>query len=245
MSAGDLDRRAFIELVGGATAGALVGGRETGTQAGATSPSAAPSWIGPRPPAPAWCDTPMRWAQLVLVENDPGQFDAAFWLDYFKKVHADAACLSAGGIVAYYPTEIPLHHRSAWLGSSDPFGELVRGCRAQGMAVIARTDPHAARDDVAKAHPDWIAVDGDGQPRRHWSNPELWITCALGPYNFEFMTAVHREIVTRYEVDGIFTNRWAPQTDCSCEHCRRNFRAASGRELPRTTDARDPDRRAW
>ena len=55
-----------------------------------------------------WFDKPMRWAQLVLVENDPGNFDPDFWLDYFKRIHADAACLSAGGIVAYYPTNVPL-----------------------------------------------------------------------------------------------------------------------------------------
>ena len=55
-----------------------------------------------------WFDKPMRWAQLVLVENDPGQYDPQFWLDYFKRTHSDAACLSAGGIVAYYPTKVPL-----------------------------------------------------------------------------------------------------------------------------------------
>ena len=85
----------------------------------------------------------MRWAQLTLVENDPGRFDPQFWLDYFRRLHADAATLSAGGIVAYYPTKIPLHHRSAWLGQSDPFGDLVAGCRKLGMRVVARTDPHA------------------------------------------------------------------------------------------------------
>ena len=113
--------------------------------------------------APAgWFDLPMRWVQLALVENDPGQFDPKFWLDYFRRLHADAATLSAGGIVAYYPTKVPLHHRSAWLGDSDPFGALVAGCRAMGMHVVARTDPHAARDEVRQAHPDWIAVDEDG-----------------------------------------------------------------------------------
>ena len=75
----------------------------------------------------SWFDRPMRWAQLTLVENDPGRFDPDFWLDYFKRIHADAATLSAGGIVAYYPTDVPLHHRSDWLGSSDPFGYLVKG----------------------------------------------------------------------------------------------------------------------
>jgi hypothetical protein len=195
--------------------------------------------------APAWCDRPMRWAQLTLVENDPGRFDPQFWLDYFRRIHADAACLSAGGIVAYYPTAVPLHHRSAWLGTSDPFGTLVEGCRTLGMHVIARTDPHAARDEVQRAHPDWIAVTADGKPRRHWANPELWVTCALGPYNFEFMTAVHREIVSRYRVDGIFSNRWAGHGQCWCEHCRANFRAATGLELPSSQDPKDRTRREY
>ena len=35
-----------------------------------------------------------------------------------------------------------------------------------GMHVVARADPHAARDEVREAHPDWIAVGEDGQPRR-------------------------------------------------------------------------------
>ena len=200
----------------------------------------------PTGPDPAgWFDRPMRWVQLTLVENDPGRFDPAFWLDYFRRLHADAATLSAGGIVAYYPTKVPLHHRSAWLGSSDPFGALVQGCRALGMQVVARTDPHAVRDDVRIAHPDWIAADARGEPVRHWANRDLWVTCALGPYNFEFMNDVHREIVSVYKVDGIFANRWAPQSECFCTHCQQNFRQASGRELPGTTDPRDPLRRQY
>src|SRR5438105_2579997 len=129
-----------------------------------------------------WFDRPMRWVQLTLVENDPGRFDPAFWLDYFRRLHADAATLSAGGIVAYYPTEVPLHHRSTSLGKTDPFGTLVTGCRALNMNVLARVDPHAVRDEVKQAHPDWISTTAAGEPRRHWANPELWVTCALGPY---------------------------------------------------------------
>jgi hypothetical protein len=187
----------------------------------------------------------MRWAQLTLVENDPGQYDPGFWLDYFRRTHSDAACLSAGGCVAYYPTRVPLHYRSRWLGKSDPFGELLAGCRKLGMVVIARTDPHAAHQDVFDAHPDWIAVDAEGKPRRHWAMPELWVTCALGPYNFEFMTEVHREITSLYRVDGIFSNRWDGSGMCYCEHCRNNFHDATGMDLPRTVDPQAPDRRAY
>jgi hypothetical protein len=217
---------------------------KTSVVAGAYAVLASP-WTIAKENEEAWFDRPMRWAQLVLVENDPGRFDPDFWLDYFNRIHADAACLSAGGVVAYYPTNVPMHHRSAWLGDSDPFGYLVKGCRKMGMAVIARTDPHATWDEVYKAHPDWIAVESNGRKRRHWSNPELWVTCAMGPYNFEFMTKVHKEIMTLYQLDGIFSNRWAGHGICYCEHCVKNFKSYSGMDLPRTTERDNPAYRKY
>src|SRR5579859_5966494 len=70
-----------------------------------------------------WYDRPMRWFQLAFVEDDPGNYSPDFWLQYFKSIHADAACLSAGGCVAFYPTKIPLHYKSKFLKDTDPFGE--------------------------------------------------------------------------------------------------------------------------
>jgi hypothetical protein len=183
--------------------------------------------------------------QLTLVEDDPAHFDPAFWLAYFDRTRSDGVCLSGGGCVAYYPTEIPFHHRSAWLGGRDVLGELILGCRKLGMSVLVRTDPHATYDDLKAAHPDWIAVDADGKPRRHWSSPEMWVTCAYGPYNFEFMTTVHKEIMSRYRADGIFLNRWDGNGVCYCTHCQEDFRTATGFELPKNTSLEDPARRAW
>jgi len=235
-----ISRRDFLQV---AAAGAVL--TTAGTHKLDPGLPQSPAASGQGVPA-GWFDRPMRWVQLTLVENDPGRFDPKFWLDYFQRLHADAATLSAGGIVAYYPTEIPLHHRSDWLGTTDPFGDLVKGCRALKMNVVARTDPHAVREEVRKAHSDWIAVNRNGEPVRHWANRELWVTCALGPYNFEFMDQVHREIVGKYQVDGIFSNRWAPQGgDCYCVHCQKNFKDATGLELPRTSDPRDPGRRQY
>ncbi len=192
-----------------------------------------------------WFDKPMRWAQLTLVENDPGQYDPDFWLDYFSRTHSDAACLSAGGIVAYYPTKIPFHHRSLWMGESDPFGYLVKGCRDRDMVVIARTDPHAIWPDAFDAHPEWAAVDREGHKRRHWSNPELHVTCALGPYNFEFMTGVHREIMSLYSIDGIFSNRWAGHGICYCDSCQQLFQDFASMALPESNQRLDPVYQKW
>jgi hypothetical protein len=194
---------------------------------------------------PEWYGRPMRWMQLAFVEDDPGHYDPKFWLDYFRRVHADAACLSAGGCVAFYPTKVPFHYRSKFLGNGDAFGEMAEGCRKLGMNVVARTDPHAAHQDVYDAHPEWIAVDEKGQKRRHWADPELWVTCALGGYNFEFMTDVTIEIVQKYKVDGIFSNRWSGSGMCFCKSCQVLFRDYSGHDLPRTADPHDPVRRQY
>ncbi len=230
-------RREFLETTAAGAALTLVpfaiGGLVADPRSGAIAP------------APSWVDKPMRWAQLTLVEDDPETFDLAFWLDYFRRTRSDGVCLSGGGCVAYYPTAIRFHHRSQWLGERDLLGELVTGCRRLGMVVIVRTDPHATYDDAAEAHPDWIAVDAAGRRRRHWASPEMWVTCGLGPYNFEFMTEVKREIMSRYRVDGIFVNRWDGSGTCYCEHCRRNFADATGRELPRSDDRADPSHAAY
>ena len=232
------NRRTFVKQAAGVAAGCLVaGGVEFawGTEV-AEAQAAAPG---------EWYDKPMRWGQIGFVEDDPGNYDQQFWLDYLKRLHVEAMCLSAGGVVAFYPTEVPMHYRTPWLGNRDTFGDLMKGCKAQGMVVVARTDSHACHQDVYDAHPDWIQVDEGGNKMRHPADPNLWLTCALGPYNFEFMTSVHEEIMRKYMADGIFTNRWAGTGMCYCAICQKNFKAFSGMELPRTRDPQDPARKQY
>jgi hypothetical protein len=235
-------RRTFLKHAAGISATCIVGFNHAEN---AEATAMAGSLDRPAVTAPGWYDRPMRWAQLSFVEDDPGNYDPAFWLDYFKRVHADGALLNAGGCVAFYPTEIPFHYRSKWLGAMDSFGELVSACRKLGMNILGRTDAHACHRDVYDAHPDWLMVDEKGNKVRHPSDPDYWLTCALGPYNFEFMTAVHKEVMSKYMVDGIFTNRWAGTGMCYCEHCRQSFHEFSGLDLPRTRDPQDPARRQY
>jgi hypothetical protein len=222
-----MQRRTFIKATSVIASGSLLTGPSSIAQ------------IMPGSEAP-WFDRSMRWIQFAMVENDPGRFDPDFWLAYFKKIHADGVLLNAGGGVAFYPTHIPLHHRSSWLGNSDPFGYMVNGCRKMNMTIIARTDSHAARQAVYDAHPDWIQVQLNGEKRRHWANPELWVTCPLGPYNFEFMDQVHQEIMQGYDPSGIFCNRWTGNGICYCVHCVKNFRDYANSALPATSDRIDP-----
>ena len=214
-----------------------------------------------------WFNRPMRWAQLTLTDDDPparvsGQsiaslkeparsadppiFDPDFWLHYFKEIKAQGAVISTGGYIAYHPSKLPDQYVSPKVNdANDVFGYLVEHCRKMDMAVIVRTDPHAVHDEQKKAHPEWIARTADGEFRKHWSKDHAWVTCALGPMNFEFMTEVNREIVSRYGVDGIFSNRWAGSGLCYCENCKKMFRTKYGLELPAAMVLSDPSYKAY
>lgn len=168
-----------------------------------------------------WYNKPMRWANLILVETDPPVYDPEYWLAYLKKSHIDALCLSVGGYVAYYPTQVPFHHRSTSLvGNQDAVGGLIAGCRRAGIAVTARIDPHAVRSDLVAANLDWISVDVNGNQRKHWEMPDRWLPCPYGAYSFDYVPLILQEIMSRYRVDGIFANRWNGSGMCYCAFCK-------------------------
>jgi hypothetical protein len=215
-----LDRRSMIK---GTAAMAAIAG---------ASPFGIPSAFASQ--APDWVWHPMRWVQVNFTEDDPGRFDPKFWLDFMRRTNTHGACLSAGGISAFYPTKVPFHQRSPYLGTSDPFGDMARACKAMNMRVLARVDPSVLRADALAAHPDWVARSADGQPRKHPNDPSIYLSCPNGPVSFEWMPQVIREIMSTYPVDGIFGNRWSGGLVriCYCNVCKSEFRDFSGHDVP-------------
>jgi hypothetical protein len=196
---------------------------------------------------------PLRFGQINIREVDPPHTDVAWWADYFRRTHLDGVCINAGGFIAYYPTEIPHHHRSPYLGDRDVFGELAVAAKAQDMWVLARVSPGFTFEDVYRARPDWFMVTADGAPRRvpdphdPDNSPALYRTCITGGYFRDFTPAVFREIAGRYEVDAFFgPHGWDGTHEvCYCDRCRARFKADTGLDLPRGRGASDPSRKAW
>src|SRR3990172_8005128 len=238
-----ISRREFImtsSLL--AASAAITRGADAVVQnAGAAMQAGMPAEIQP------WYDRTMRWVQIVFTEGDPGKYDPQWWLDLLKRAKVDGICLVAGGVTAFYPTLIEFHSRAALLkNGQDMFGDLANPAREMGITIVASTDAQACLNDAAAAHPEWLNIDEHGKPRRHRSFLDSrTITCAMGAYNFDFMTRVHREIAERYRIDGLFCNRWQAWARgmCYCETCQRLFREFSGLELPRRHDQTDVIRR--
>lgn len=198
-----------------------------------------------RAPQDGWEREPMRWFQLAFTEDDTGNFDPQFWMNYFREIGAEGVCLSAGGSIAFYPTQIPYHGKSINLEGNDPFGTMVEACKSEGMRVIARIDPHAISTEAFAAHPEWASFNQDGTVRRHPTASDLYQTCCYGSHNFEFMPKVIDEIARLYPVDGFFGNRWRRLDVCYCETCKSLYAEATGRGLPETEDPIHEGARVW
>lgn len=188
-----------------------------------------------------WYASMRRCGQINYNERDPLTIDVNAWADYWASLKVDAVLLNGGGIVAFYPTQIPYHHRSQFLGTRDLFGEMVAAMKQRGMRAVARMDCNLAYEDALKAHPEWFERNRDGSPRPHTESPWLFSTCMFSTYFTEQMSTIYREINQHYPVDGFFTNGW-PSTGalrvCYCENCRRLFDRLGG-VPPEETDASD------
>ena len=189
-----------------------------------------------------WYAVVRRCGQINYNERDPLTMDAEAWGDYWASLKVNAVLLNAGGIVAFYPTQVPYHHRSEFLGNRDLFGEMVGAMKHRGIRAVARMDCNLAYQDALNAYPEWFERNQDGSPRPHGESPWLFATCMFSTYFSEQMPAIYREINKNYPVDGFFTNGW-PSTGslrvCYCESCRRLYDKLGG-VPPGETDASNP-----
>ncbi|HEY1791862.1 MAG TPA: alpha-amylase family protein [Opitutaceae bacterium] len=205
-----MNRREFIVLsgaaVGGLGARSMLGGLAGGG-------SAVP-----------WHQNLKRVGQVNFNERDPEELDVEAWANYWESLKVDAVLVSVTGIIAFYPTQVPFHRRSRFLGSRDLFGESTAAAKKRGIRVIARTSPDLNWEDATHAHPEWFMRGPEGKFIPASEEPRLFSTCTFTTYFTEHMPAIMREVKARYEIDGIFTNGWPSFNGppvCYCDECRK------------------------
>src|SRR5438874_8207132 len=143
-----MNRRSFLLLT--ATSVAATPADFVGAFANAPSrSSASPAYTS------AWYATMRRCGQINYNEQDPLTMNVDAWGDYWASLKVDAVLLNGGGILAFYPTQVPYHRRSQFLGTRDLFGEMVAAMKRRGIRAVARMDCNLAYEDALKAHPEW------------------------------------------------------------------------------------------
>ncbi|MCL5999544.1 MAG: alpha-L-fucosidase [Chloroflexi bacterium] len=123
----------------------------------------------------------------------------------------------------------------------DFFGEVVGECRRQGVHPLAYFS--LIHDNWNyEHHPDWRIARADGVESRLLSR--YGVCCPNSPYR-DYVLACMREIVSGYDIQGVFYDMTFWPEVCYCPHCTARFLAEEGREAPRVVDWDDPIWRAW
>ena len=185
-----------------------------------------------------WWEKPMRALQYNLQVKDTPKMVPEKLAAHLESVHANVVIVNAGGIYAWYDTEVPFHHKNEYLPTDfDLLSEIIRCCHARSIRVIFRFDWSLAEDRTYLQHPEWFAQHTDHTPyykgkdrMGEWSF--LLTTCINAGYrNREVAGPVMREAVSRYDVDGIFFNNpFMPE--CHCRQCQEKYRKLYGEALP-------------
>lgn len=192
-----------------------------------------------------WYRRITRWGQTNITEKDPANYDISWWRSYWKRTQIQGIIVNAGGIVAYYPSKVPLHRQAQYLNRIDLFGNLCHAAHEDGIAVFARMDSNRTHEELFLAHPDWFASDYSGKP---YKAGDLYITCVNSPYYNEHMPAVLKEIIDLYHPEGFTDNSWSGlgrNSICYCENCRKKFRDLTGFDIPSNVNWSDIAYRKW
>jgi hypothetical protein len=144
---------------------------------------------------------------------------------------------------AYYDSKL-LKKRSPHV-PLERIDQEVAEYRKLGIKILA-VYPPCLQGEAYELHPDWrrIATNTTEIPQVDLkAHPYGGMLCLLGPYG-DFMIDVLAEVTEKYQVDAWSFDGLHYGGSCYCEHCRKNFKADMGKEIP-SVNLNDPEFRRY
>ncbi len=189
-----------------------------------------------------WWKQPMRVMQYNLQVKDTPMMNPKQIAEETVELGANVVVMNVGGIYAWYPSKVPYHHINEFLPKgTDLLRDLIDEFHARDIRFVARFDFSITDDVTYLEKPQWFARHKDRTPyyrgEKRMGNWSLFLnTCALGGYrNKEVADPVMREVLTEYDIDGVFLNAPHP-TACFCSRCQEKYRKMYQVEMPDTPD---------
>jgi beta-galactosidase GanA len=128
---------------------------------------------------------------------------------------------------SYYDTKVGHKHLAL---SGDFLREVLDRAHASDIKIIAYYS--LGTDEwILKRNPDWYQVDEAGAIRD--GNGTVWHRpCINSPYREELVLPQVREIVSGYDVDGLFLDiPYIQNHRCFCRYCKRKFKESLAESL--------------
>jgi len=170
------------------------------------------------------------WDDAFLAEYDPKRIVATY-----KRAGADSVmiyCQSHTGL-AYWPTEVGTPHRA--LQGRDLVGETLSRLREadiEAFSYYSLTYNNLAFHN----HPDWRLVPAAPIVGGGFAGKRYGIVCPNSREYREFALSEVRELIERYDFDGVFFDMTFWPAVCICPSCSDRYRSETGSEIPMRVD---------
>ncbi len=157
---------------------------------------------------PWWKQNNLRLFQTNLPAYEAATLDPDSLLTDLEHFSANTLLINAGGIMAFYPTELEYHYTNPYL-KGDMLGEVIEKCHQAGIRVMVRFDFSKAHESIFKEHPDWFYISPEG---KRINNHGMYMVSINAPYEQEYIYRIVEEVIDKYPIDGLFINMFGYQT---------------------------------
>jgi hypothetical protein len=189
-----------------------------------------PPWIDHRlqsVPRKPWRKIHLDYHNTEYVGKVGHGFDPVEWVDRLQAAHADSIVVFAKDMHGYFyfPSKRgPIHPGL----ERDLLGEQLEACHEAGIAVYAYYGV-TWDNAMAEEHPEWLVFRRDRTtylPR--FDETAGWTgLCLSNPDYVEVMLADTREILSQYDLEGMWYDMPKPiDGECFCRNCLREIRSA-------------------
>ena len=194
-----------------------------------------------------WLHQRSKGVHLTIRDIDCIDFDAERLAKDLHDLHANVLSFFCAGYVTVYPTSLDKIRVSPFLGERDIVGDIVSALHKYEIGAVAAMDLSLLPENAAEGNPEWCSLDENGNPYR--ANKDLgnfFIACPLSGYQNEYIAEILKELVTKYELDGIkfgggsYGFQQYGGGICHCHRCRESFFDYSGYEIPTKKDWSNP-----
>lgn len=192
-----------------------------------------------------WLNNNIRMVQNNIRDIDVVNMDIQKEIGWLKDIGANCLQIGCGGITAHHITSLDSQWQNPYM-KGDFFREILDECHKNGIKVIARFDFSKTHISYLEKRPDWFVRTKDGDPILY---NDTVATCVNSEYQEKESLEIIREVLSNYDVDGIFFNMFGYITRdysgnyfgiCQCENCKRKFKEMFGEDLPASEDQTNP-----